>query len=426
MYIRSTHFLKQYKNSLLKSVFLVLSLLFFGSANAERVTVENIRFAEQDTRTRVVLDMNQPITLDTHHVMVLKKPFRVVLDVFNANQPRTIAQSVIDRIGVIKNVRIARDENHRVRIVFDMNQAVRPESFILKPGPNNANYRLVMDMYPTGEVIQPPTPLSSAPVVSEQVNTQPSAQTIPVQIKKPKAPTKKLRDVLIAIDAGHGGKDPGAVANGLREKDITLSVARLLAKEVNKQKGMKAMLIRDSDVYIKLRSRMERARKAKADLFISLHADAFTHSRAHGSSVFALSLNGATSEAARRLADRENKADDIGGVDLSDKDQVLASVLLDLSQTASIRESLEVGKDILKHMGGINKLHKPTVQQAGFAVLKSPDIPSVLIETAFLTNPSEAKKLSNPQHQKKIARSIVKGLNAYFKRKAPEGTVLSN
>lgn len=420
MYIQSTQFLKQHMTRVLKSIVLVCALLVFGFASAERVSVENIRFAEQDTRTRVVLDMDQPISLDTHHVMVLKKPFRVVLDVFNANQPHPVAQSVIDRIGVINKVRIARNDNHRVRIVFDMNQAVKPESFVLKPGPDNSNYRLVLDMYPTGEIIQLPTPSTDAPVTSTQTMTKPTAQP-----KKPKTPPKKLRDVLIAIDAGHGGKDPGAVANGLREKDITLAVARLLAKEVNQQKGMKAMLIRNSDVYIKLRSRMERARKAKADLFISLHADAFTHKRARGSSVFALSLNGATSEAARRLADRENKADDIGGVDLSDKDQVLASVLLDLSQTASIRESLEVGKDILRHMGGINALHKPTVQQAGFAVLKSPDIPSVLIETAFLTNPSEAKKLNNPKHQKKIAQSIVKGLNTYFKRKAPAGTVLS-
>lgn len=408
-----------HRNFMLAQLAWVLLLVLSAIAQADTqtgtplVNVQNIRIAEQDTRTRVVLDLDQPITLNTHHVMVLKQPFRVVLDVFNAKQPQAVAQSVIDRMGAIKNVRIARNANNRVRIVFDMNEAVKPESFILKPGPNNANYRLVLDMYPTGEAIQT--------VVTNTVKL-PARQVEP---PKPKAPKPKLRDVLIAIDAGHGGKDPGAVANGLREKDITLAVAKLLAEEINQQTGMKAMLIRDSDVFIKLRSRMERARKAKADLFISLHADAFTHSRARGSSVFALSLNGATSEAARRLADRENKADDIGGVDLSDKDQVLASVLMDLSQTAAIRESLEVGKEILKHMGGVNRLHKPTVQQAGFAVLKSPDIPSVLIETAFLTNPSEAKKLSNPKHQKKIAQSIVKGLSAYFKRKAPAGTVLS-
>lgn len=420
MFFHSPRFL--YRNAMLALLAWVLLLVLSAIAQADTqtgtplVNVQNIRIAEKDTRTRVVLDLDQPITLNTHHVMVLKQPFRVVLDIFNAKQPQAVAQALIDRMGAIKNVRIARNANNRVRIVFDMNEAVKPESFILKPGPYNTDYRLVLDMYPTGEAIQ---------TVATNTVKPPAPQVEPLKHKAPKVPQQKLRDVLIAIDAGHGGKDPGAVANGLREKDITLAVAKLLAEEINQQTGMKAMLIRDSDVFIKLRSRMERARDAKADLFISLHADAFTHSRARGSSVFALSLNGATSEAARRLADRENKADDIGGVDLSDKDQVLASVLMDLSQTAAIRESLEVGKEILKHMGGVNRLHKPTVQQAGFAVLKSPDIPSVLIETAFLTNPSEAKKLSNPTHQKKIAQSIVKGLSAYFKRKAPAGTVLS-
>lgn len=424
MFLNFPQFVSKYRTLLPKSMFTkwmcacVLCVMAYSVAHANLVNVQNIRIAEQDTRTRVVLDLDQPITLDTHHVMVLKAPFRVVLDVFNAKQPNAVPRSVIERISVLSNVRIAHNENNRVRIVFDMKQAVRPQSFVLKPGPNNENYRLVLDLYPTGEVIQPAV---------NSTAVKPTSQAQPPVIKTPPpTPKKPLRDVLIAIDAGHGGKDPGAVANGLREKDITLAVAKLLAHEINQQKGMKALLIRDTDVYIKLRSRMERARKAKADLFISLHADAFTHTRARGSSVFALSLNGATSEAARRLADRENKADDIGGVDLSDKDKVLASVLLDLSQTASIRESLEVGKEILRNMGGINALHKPTVQQAGFAVLKSPDIPSVLIETAFLTNPSEAKKLSSPAHQKKIAQSIVKGLNVYFKRKAPAGTVLAH
>lgn len=219
-----------YRNAMLALLAWVLLLVLSAIAQADTqtgtplVNVQNIRIAEKDTRTRVVLDLDQPITLNTHHVMVLKQPFRVVLDIFNAKQPQAVAQALIDRMGAIKNVRIARNANNRVRIVFDMNEAVKPESFILKPGPYNTDYRLVLDMYPTGEAIQ---------TVATNTVKPPAPQVEPLKHKEPKVPQQKLRDVLIAIDAGHGGKDPGAVANGLREKDITLAVAKLLAEEIN-------------------------------------------------------------------------------------------------------------------------------------------------------------------------------------------------
>ena len=234
------------------------------------------------------------------------------------------------------------------------------------------------------------------------------------------------RDVVVAIDAGHGGEDPGAISkSGLREKDVVFAIARALKRRMDRTPGMKAVLIRNGDYYVGLRRRMEIARRHGADLFLSIHADSFRDPRVSGSSVYILSRRGASSEAARWLAEQENSADFVGGVSLDDKDDLLASVLVDLQQTATLSASSEVGGIVLRALGAVGRRHKRRVEQAGFLVLKSPDIPSILIETGFLTNPSDAKRLSNAAHQDKIARAILDGTVRYFDRNPPRGTVFA-
>ena len=231
------------------------------------------------------------------------------------------------------------------------------------------------------------------------------------------------RDLVIAIDAGHGGEDPGAIGRGgTKEKDVVLAVARRLAAEIDAEPGMRAVLVRTGDYFLRHRDRMERARRHRADLFVSIHADAFKNRRARGSSVYVLSQKGATDEAARWLAARENAADLVGGVSLDDKDDMLASVLLDLSQNASIGASLDVGDHVLKRLGHIGRLHKRTVQQAGFLVLKSPDIPSILVETAFISNPEEEQLLRSRTHQARISAAVLSGIREYFYANPPPGT----
>jgi N-acetylmuramoyl-L-alanine amidase len=286
-----------------------------------------------------------------------------------------------------------------LRIVLDLKQGVQPRSFTLKPN-EQYGHRLVVDLYNKTET-------ASKTVVKKTVadkNTQ-------------------LRNLVIAIDAGHGGEDPGAIGrHGTREKDVVFSIARRLADLIEKEPGMRAVLIREGDYYIGLRQRIDRARELNADLFISIHADGFRDQRASGSSVFVLSNRGATSEMARWVAEKENLSDLAGGVSLDDKDGLLAEVLLDLSQTATIEASLEVADNLLGELKGIGKTHKSTVQQAGFVVLKSPDIPSILVETAFISNPQEEKKLRSQQHQQVLARAMLRGIQDYFGKYPPPGT----
>jgi len=232
------------------------------------------------------------------------------------------------------------------------------------------------------------------------------------------------RDLIVAIDAGHGGEDPGAIGKrGTREKNIVMSISRKLEKLVNKQAGMKAVMIRNGDYYVSLRNRTKKARKANADVFVSIHADAFRNNKARGSSVFILSKRGASSETARWLAAKENSSDLAGGVSLDDKDDLLAKVLLDLSQTATIEGSSSVADRVLKGLKNIGKTHKKQVERAGFVVLKSPDIPSILVETGFISNHAEEKKLRTSKYQKKLAKAIFTGVNAYFKRYPIPGTI---
>ncbi|MCG3144099.1 MAG: N-acetylmuramoyl-L-alanine amidase AmiC [Gammaproteobacteria bacterium] len=246
---------------------------------------------------------------------------------------------------------------------------------------------------------------------------------------KPPAPasgTGRGRDVIVAVDAGHGGEDPGATGRkGTREKDVTLAIARRLAEEINRVEGMRAVLTRDGDYFIPLRKRIEKARGHRADMFVSVHADAYKNPEVAGSSVYVLSQRGASSEAARWLADRENSSDYIGGVTWDDKDSVLKSVLLDLSQTASMEASTDVAEEVLDRLDGIGNVRKPQVQHAGFVVLKSPDIPSILVETAYLTNAAEERKLRTASHQKQLAGAIAGGIHRYFETTPPPGTLMA-
>ena len=283
-------------------------------------------------------------------------------------------------------------------MVFDLNQEVRSRTFVAGPNDEYGD-RLVIDLHQQGNVRA---------------------------VKRASEGNASGRDVVITIDPGHGGRDPGAVGRGnTYEKDIVLAVSKLLAAKINAEPGMRAVLTRNSDRYVDLRDRMEIARRSKSDLFISVHADAVKDRSARGASVYALSLKGATDEAARRLAERENASSLVGGVSLSDKDAVLASVLLDLSQNAAIGASIEVGDEVIRELSRVGRMHRRTVQQAGFLVLKSPDVPSILVETAFISNPDEEKLLRNRKHQEKLAAAILTGVRAYFYDNPPPNTMIA-
>ena len=366
-----------------------------GLAIAAPVDFEDVRFWTAPDHIRVVFDTNGPVQ---HQLFTLQNPERLVIDVPGARAKSTLNTRDVSA-DLIKGVRAAMHKPDVLRIVLDLKQGVRPRSFTLKPN-KQYGHRLVVDLYNKTET-------ASKTVVKKTVadkNTQ-------------------LRDLVIAIDAGHGGEDPGAIGrHGTREKDVVYSIARRLAALIKKEPGMQAVLIREGDYYIGLRQRIDKARKLNADLFISIHADGFRDQRARGSSVFVLSNRGATSEMARWVAEKENLSDLAGGVSLDDKDGLLAEVLLDLSQTATIEASLEVADNLLGELKGIGKTHKSSVQQAGFVVLKSPDIPSILVETAFISNPQEEKKLRSKQHQQVLARAMLRGIQDYFGKNPPPGT----
>ncbi|MGM0563953.1 MAG: N-acetylmuramoyl-L-alanine amidase [Pseudomonadota bacterium] len=378
---------------------LLSTVLLAMSANAAQAAeVTDVRVANKGDYTRVVFDLDGPVD---HSLFTLSKPERVVVDVKGAKLRRELNQGEMQKARVLRGLRSAMRNDNDLRLVLDTSDRVRPKSFLLKPSGSAGHHRLVIDLYESG--------------VSgdrEPVKTLPDSET--------------LRDVVVAIDPGHGGKDPGAIGHGgFYEKDVVLKIAKKLKRYIDQQKGMRAELIRDGDYFIPLRQRIVKARQKQADMFISVHADAFPDQRASGASVYALSINGASSEAAKWLAKQENAADLLGGVSLADKDELVASVLMDLSQKAAIQSSLEVGDQILGQLGRVKKLHKRDVQQAGFLVLKSPDIPSVLVETAFITNPSEARKLLDESNQHSMARAIVRGVRHYFTKKAPPGTWLA-
>ncbi len=363
--------------------------------------------------TRLILEAAAPLP---HQLTTLKDPPRVVLDLDGVDLNAELTQLPIrvqQTDPYISGIRFGRKAPATLRVVIDLRGEVKPQVFALKPVAE-FGHRLVLDLYPTTpldplmallEEKERPAPAAARPEARGATRTEPA----------PPARGGDRRRITIAIDPGHGGEDPGAVGRrGTCEKDVVLAISRRLKSMVDAEPGMRAMLTRDDDYFVPLAARVQKARRVQADLLISVHADAFRESRARGSSVFALSENGATSAAAKWLAQKENAADLIGGVNLDVRDPVLARTLLDLSQTAQINDSLRVGRQVLDQIGEHNALHKPQVEQAGFAVLKAPDIPSILVETAFISNPDEELKLRDPRQQTRFAESMADGLKRYF------------
>ncbi|ERO63387.1 N-acetylmuramoyl-L-alanine amidase [Pseudomonas piscis] len=366
----------------------------------------------------MVFDLSGPVQ---HSVFTLTAPDRLVIDINGATLGGSL--NVATANTPITAMRSAQRTPTDLRVVVDLKKAVTPKSFTLAPNAQYGN-RLVVDLFDNPADAAPPT--APPPAVA----TVPAVPVTPAEpaIKLPPAPAGK-RDIIVVIDAGHGGEDPGASGSrGQHEKDVVLSIARELQRQINGVKGYRAELTRTGDYFIPLRGRTEIARKKGADLFVSIHADAAPSTAAFGASVFALSERGATSETARWLADSENRSDLIGGagnVSLDDKDRMLAGVLLDLSMTASLTSSLNVGQKVLNNIGRVTPLHKQRVEQAGFMVLKSPDIPSILVETGFISNSNEASKLATASHQQALARSISSGVRQFFQQNPPPGTYIA-
>ena len=383
---------------------LINCLIFFStSVFAKTVTVDGVRVWAAPDSTRVVFDVSGPVK---HKLFSLNKPHRAVIDLKNTTLKKNTAQpKPLDKY--LKGIRSGARNKNDLRIVLDLKKQIKYKIFQLQPN-KHYGHRLVIDLF-------------------DAETKQAKKEKIKKEIKKETQQPAKLRDVIIAIDAGHGGDDPGAKGpSGVYEKNVVLKIAKNLTEVINKERGMRAVLIRKGDYYITLRNRIEKAREYKADLFISIHADAFRDPKVRGSSVYVLSKKGASSEAAKWLAEKENSSDLIGGVSLENKDDLVASVLLDLSQTASLEASIDIADRILKGLRKVGKVHKRNVQSAPFAVLKSPDIPSILIETAFISNPIEEKKLTNSKHRKKMSNAILIGLKGYFRDFAPEGSLLSS
>jgi N-acetylmuramoyl-L-alanine amidase len=365
--------------------------------------IRDVHVASTEDGTRVVLELSAPVKPKT---FLLDKPGRVVLDLARCS----LRSELPDVAGTITAIRSGPLPHDGLRLVFDVSGPVSIQTATLTASKDGAN-RLILDIRAPGAARTAATP--TAPVA-------------PVAIRPAHAPSETGRDIIIAVDAGHGGVDPGASgARGTHEKDVVLEIARALAARINQEPGMKAVLTRDGDYFISLRERNLRARKAKADLFVSVHADSIANPDVSGSSVYVLSERGASSEAARWLAERENAADLKGGIKLDDKDPVLQGVLLDLSQSASISSSMTAAEQVLQSLDRIGEVRKPRVQQAGFVVLKSPDIPSMLVETAFISNRDDERKLSQPAHRVKLANAIFAGIQRYYEGNAPDGTRLA-
>jgi len=393
-------------SSKLAALALLLAVVAGVSRTSSAAEVRAVRLAATDTGTRVVLDLSAPVK---HKAFLLDNPARVVVDVQRSSLRNKQSLGAPD--GLVTRLRSGKLPDHGLRLVFEVQGRVSIETSTAAPA-GDAGHRLVIDI--------------SAPRAPATVGVTPAAPPEPIAIRPAHAPADSGRDIIIAVDAGHGGVDPGASGRkGTREKDIVLSVAKLLAARINQEPGMKAVLTRDGDYFISLQERTRRARKAKADLFVSIHADAIADPHVSGSSVYVLSERGASSEAARWLAESENAADLKGGIALADKDPVIQGVLLDLSQSAAIASSMTAAENVLKSLHRVGEVRKPRVQQAGFVVLKSPDIPSMLVETAFISNREEERKLSQPAHRQKLANAIFDGIEKYFQGNAPEGTRLA-
>jgi N-acetylmuramoyl-L-alanine amidase len=395
-------------------------------AAAASVSVKDLRLAADLERTRVVLELSEPIK---QKIFTLDNPSRVVIDLPAAHltAPLPVGE------GVVKSFRAAQRDNGDLRIVLDVTARVRPQARWIEAN-SDVGPRLVLDLTQPGPVKDTPPPPPAAPKETTAINVSLAAAPTPTAAVnspdpipfKSSATSAGSRDLIIAIDAGHGGEDPGAIGNnGVREKNVTLAIARQLKERIDNEPGMRAVLTRDGDYFVPLRDRINRARQFQADMFVSIHADSVRDSHVTGSSVYTLSPKGATNEAARWLADRENSADMVGGVSLEDKNNLLASVLLDLTQRASMSASMDAAARVLKQLDGMGSVHHSMVQQAGFVVLKSPDIPSMLVETAFISNPIEEARLNDAQHQARLATAILAGVRDYFYTNTPPNTRLA-
>jgi len=391
----------------------VLLCLLVQLAIAAPARIDGVRAWRAPDSTRLVFDLSAPVT---YNMFTLDSPSRVVIDVDNVAVAKGIADPALAGTPV-SAVRYG-SRGNGVRVVLDLRGSVQPRSFLLPKHGDKAD-RLVIDLFDSKAAAT-----SSASTASPSTTTSSSSKPVVTQALDDLIPGK--RDIIIAVDAGHGGEDPGAIGPGkIQEKAIVLAISQQLVDMINREPGYKAHLVRTGDYYIPLRNRRDKARQLRADLFVSVHADAFKNPSAAGASVFALSRSGATSETARFLAQKENEADligGVGGVNLNEVDNVLAGVLVDLSMTATLTNSLQVGDRVLKEMGKITKLHKNQVEQAGFAVLKSPDVPSILVETGFISNPQEAQKLNTPSHRRALAEAIFRGIKDYFYDVPPAGT----
>jgi N-acetylmuramoyl-L-alanine amidase len=375
--------------------------------------LRDLRLWDSPEGTRVVFDLSDATR---HRVFSLSNPERIVVDIDGVDVGSARRADGVEGRGVVQRVRTGNRGGDTVRVVLDVSQAVSVRSFALAPT-EEYGHRLVIDLgganaAPTPESASVPAPAMAAAAVSSKAQAPgPSIEVI----EKP---------IVVAVDAGHGGEDPGARGRtGLLEKEVTLSIARRLARLINEQPGMKAVLTRDGDYYVGLRERVNKARSSQADLFVSIHANAYKDRDMHGSAVYTLSNRGATSEQARWLANKENAADLVGGIELHGKDDDLAKVLIDLSQDATMEASFDIGERVLRAMGKVNTLQKRAVQQAGFAVLKAPDIPSVLVETAFITNSREEKLLRDKEQQEVFASAILEGIKGYFSAYRPHQQV---
>ncbi len=418
---------------------LILAVTPLAGAAAKQPSVVAVRVWPAADYTRVTLEYDAPLKFS--HFMI-ENPDRLVVDIegveFNSVLD-SLARKVTTDDPNIKLLRAGRFKPGVVRLVMELKTKVNPQVFTLEPA-GEYGRRLVLDIYPANppdpmmallegrkDAVEPQKSDQDFQIADRQPDEPVANKTERAAIEAPEIQTSKKsgkpivdRLVTITLDPGHGGEDPGAIGKaGSYEKNVTLEVARRLKTRIDAEPNMRAVLTRDSDFFVPLQMRVQKARRLQADLFLSIHADGWISPDAHGSSVFVLSEKGASSTQARLLAQRENRADQIGGVNLGAKDLFLARTLLDLSQTATINDSLKLGKYLLSEIGTINSLHKASVEQAGFAVLKAPDIPSALIETAFISNPEEEARLNDDAYQEKLAGAIVRGIRQYFIKHPP-------
>lgn len=371
-------------------------LYLLGSSSVWAVDVHDVRLWRAPDHTRIVFDLTGPVE---HSLFVLSNPRRIVVDIQDTNLSTDLSDLQLSNTP-ISFVRSGVRDGDDLRVVMEVSAQLDPRTFVLQAN-EQAGHRLVVDLYDN--------------------QTQQSAPAVKKSVQE-----SSKRDVVIAIDAGHGGEDPGATGpNRLREKDVVLAIAKQLNALFKADPGFQPIMVRSGDYYVSLKGRRDLARKHQADLFVSIHADAFKRKQAHGASVYALSNGGATSTQALYLAQRENAADLVGGVSLSDKDDVLAGVLADLSMTSTLDTSLKLGNQVLRNVDDVADLHKNQVEQAGFAVLKSPDVPSILVETGFISNPKEAGLLATSRYQKKMASAIHRGIKGWFFTHPPSGTLLA-